>query len=82
MYVALCKVVLLLTTQILPLYWIVTTKALAIAVFLYHLLVSGSVDYPMPYASCLAPISVVTCCSSSQLILSLREFCLSLLFSA
>ena len=27
-------------------------------------LVSGSVEYPMPYASCLASCSVVGCCSS------------------
>ena len=29
--------------------------------------VSGSVEYPMPYASCLASCSVVGSCSSSQL---------------
>ena len=31
----------------------------------------------MPYASCLVSSSVVECCSSSQLILSLKELCLS-----
>ena len=31
----------------------------------------------MPYAYCLASSSVVACCSSSQLILSLKELCLS-----
>ena len=55
----------------------VTTKALAVAVFLYYSLVSGSVEYPVPYASCLASSSVVECCSFSQLILSLKELCLS-----
>ena len=30
-------------------------------------LVSGSMEYPMPYASCLASCSIVGCCSSSQL---------------
>ena len=32
----------------------------------------------MPYASCLASSSVVEYCSSSQLILSLKELCLSM----
>ena len=55
----------------------ITTKALPVAVFLYHFLVSGSVEYPVPYSSCLTPSSVVECCSSSQLILSLKKLCLS-----
>ena len=55
----------------------VTTKVLAVAVFLYYSLVSGSVEYPMPYASCLASSSVVECSSSSQLFLFIKELCLS-----
>ena len=50
---------------------------LVVVVFLYYFLVSGSMEYPVPYASCLASGSVVECCSSSQLILSLKELYLS-----
>ena len=40
------------------------TKALAVVVSLYYLLVSGSVEYPMPYASCLGCCVVLLCCVS------------------
>ena len=40
------------------------TKALAVVVSLYNLLVSGSVEYPMPYASCLGCCGVLFCCVS------------------
>ena len=48
----------------------VTTKALTVVVLLLLSLVSGSVEYPMPYASCLVSCSVVWRCSL-QLSLSL-----------
>ena len=38
------------------------TKALAVVVSLYYLLVSGSVEYFMPYASCLWCCVVLLCC--------------------
>ena len=44
----------------------VTTKALAVAVLLLLFLVSSSVEYPMPYASCLVSCSVDWSCSSAQ----------------
>ena len=37
----------------------VITKVLAVVVFLYYPLVSSSVEYPMPYASCLVSYVVV-----------------------
>ena len=40
------------------------TKALAVVVSLYYLLVSGSVEYPIPYASCLGCFGVLLCCVS------------------
>ena len=40
------------------------TKALAVVVSLYCLLVSGSVEYPMPYASYLGCCGVLLCCAS------------------
>ena len=39
------------------------TKALAVAVSLYYFLAPGSMEYPMPYAFCLASWGVVECCS-------------------
>ena len=42
----------------------VMTKALAVVVSLYYLLVSDSVEYPMPYASCLGCHGVLFCCVS------------------
>ena len=51
----------------------VITKVLAIVVFLYYSLSLGLWEYPMPYASCLATSSIIQCCSSGQLILSLRS---------
>ena len=40
------------------------TKVLAVVISLYYLLVSGSVEYPMPYASCLGCCGVLFCCVS------------------
>ena len=45
----------------------VTTKAPALVVFLLLFLVSGSVEYPMPYASCLVSCSVDWSSSLGQL---------------
>ena len=67
------------------------TKVLALVVSLYYLLVSGSVEYPMPYASCLGCCGGLLCCvilscslgcsALLQLSLSscvlLKELCLS-----
>ena len=44
----------------------VTTKALTMVVLILLSLVSGSVEYPMPYASCLVSCSVVWRCSCSS----------------
>ena len=58
----------------------VTTKALAVVVFLLLSLVSGSMEYPMPYASCLVSCSVVWRCSCSSAcldVLSLEDLWLS-----
>ena len=38
------------------------TKALAVIVSLYYLLVYGSVECTMPYASCLGCCGVLLCC--------------------
>ena len=53
---------------------------LVVVVFLLLFLVSGSVEYPMPYASCLVSCRVVWRCSVVQLVLRyspLMELCLS-----
>ena len=42
----------------------VITKALAVVVSLYYPLAYGSVEYPMPYASCLGCCGVLLCCVS------------------
>ena len=44
----------------------VTTKVLAIVVFLYYSLSLAFLEYPMPYASCLASCSVVWSCFLGQ----------------
>ena len=46
----------------------VKIKVLVMVVFLYYSFVSGSVEYFMPYAFCLASCSVVWSCSSSQIV--------------
>ena len=51
----------------------VMTKALAVVVSLYYLLVSGSVEYPMPYASCLRCCGVVALLCQLVLQLSLSS---------
>ena len=40
------------------------TKVLVVVVSFYYLLVSGSVEYAMPYASCLWCCGVLLCCVS------------------
>ena len=51
-----------LTTQILLYSRAVTTKVLAVLVSLYYPLAAGSVEYPMPYASCLGCCGVLLSC--------------------
>ena len=46
------------------LYEAVTTKVLTMVVSLYNPLVLGSVEYPMPYASCLGCFGVLLSCAS------------------
>ena len=53
------------------------TKALAVVVSLYYLLVSGSVEYPMPYASCLGCCGVLPCCVSLSCSLVVLLYCSS-----
>ena len=69
----------------------VTTKALTMVVSLYHPLIPGSVEYHMPYASCLGCCEVLLCCASLSCssgystycssacptVFSLKELCLS-----
>ena len=69
--VMVCSLQLLLTTQILPLKWSSYNKGTGCSCIPLFFLVSSSVEYPIPFASCLASCSVVGCCSSSQLILHL-----------
>ena len=59
------------------------TKVLAVVVSLYYPLASGSVEYHMPYASCLGCCGVLLCCvslscsSACPPVFSLKELCLS-----
>ena len=61
----------------------VTMKVMTMVVSLYYPLVLGSVEYPMPYASCLECCGVLLCCvslscsSACPLVFSLKELCLS-----
>ena len=61
-------------------------KALTMVVSLYYPLFLGSVEYPMPYDSCLGCCGVLLCCASFSCrlgcsvcppVFSLRELCLS-----
>ena len=55
------------------------TKVLAVVVSLYYFLVPGSVQYPMPCASCLGCCGVSLCCvslSCSYPVFFLKELCL------
>ena len=55
----------------------VTTKALAVVVFPLLSLVSGSVEYPMSYASCLVSCNVGWRFSACPVALCLMDLCLS-----
>ena len=61
----------------------VTTNVLTMVASLYYLLITGSVEYPMLYASCLECCGVLLCCislscsSACSLVFSLKELCLS-----